>query len=219
MPHIAPLKREDLPEFEPMFTGTERVLGAVPNSFLTLGHKPRILAAFALLSGTIFNRYRGPISLKKVRFLRAFLKESKKATEIPPQLQQMVAYISSYAAGCRYCQAHTAESLHLMEVPDDKIQALPKYDTSGLFSDAERAALDFAFAASQVPNESTPQHFRALKEHFTDAQIVELVSVIALFGFLNRWNDTMATALEEVPRAFAENALSPGGWAVGKHAD
>ena len=46
---------------------------------------------------------------------------------------------------------------------------------------------------------------------------MELVGVISLFGYLNRWNDTMATELEGKPREFAEATLAGQGWAVGKH--
>ena len=56
-----------------------------------------------------------------------------------------------------------------------------------------------------------------LRQHFDEPQIVELVAVCALFGFLNRWNDTMSTELEEVPRAFAEQRLGDSGWHAGKH--
>ena len=48
--------------------------------------------------------------------------------------------------------------------------------------------------------------------------IVLLVGVIALFGFLNRWNDTMATPLEDTPLEFAETHLAAHGWEAGKHA-
>jgi hypothetical protein len=41
--------------------------------------------------------------------------------------------------------------------------------------------------------------------------------VIALFGFLNRWNDTMATPLEDEPIAVGERYLKRGGWTAGKH--
>jgi hypothetical protein len=57
----------------------------------------------------------------------------------------------------------------------------------------------------------------ALKEHFSDKQCVEIVAVISLFGFLNRWNDTMATTLEDKPRAFAAETIAGAGWDVGKH--
>ncbi|MDZ7727690.1 MAG: hypothetical protein U5Q44_05530 [Dehalococcoidia bacterium] len=45
------------------------------------------------------------------------------------------------------------------------------------------------------------------------------MGVISLFGWLNRWNDTMATDLEEEPLAFAQEHLGGAGWAAGKHAD
>jgi hypothetical protein len=46
---------------------------------------------------------------------------------------------------------------------------------------------------------------------------VEIVGVIAMFGFLNRWNDTLATPLEDEPVATAEKYLASNGWCVAKH--
>ncbi|MCC5874095.1 MAG: hypothetical protein JJU22_16965 [Gammaproteobacteria bacterium] len=85
-------------------------------------------------------------------------------------------------------------------------------------SDAERAALALAFAAGSVPNESDQQHFAALREHFREQQIIQLVAVIALFGFLNRWNDILAIALESQPQDFAADNLAALQWTSGKHA-
>jgi alkylhydroperoxidase family enzyme len=67
-----------------------------------------------------------------------------------------------------------------------------------LFSDSERAALRVAQGAAQVPNAVTDADFAELKGHYTDAQIVD-IAVISLFGFLNRFDDTMATELEASP--------------------
>ena len=69
-----------------------------------------------------------------------------------------------------------------------------------------------------MPNQAGPGHFEALREHFSEEAIVELVAVVSLFGWLNRWNDTMATELEGGPLAFASEHLAPGGWRVGDHA-
>ncbi|NOX50709.1 MAG: carboxymuconolactone decarboxylase family protein, partial [Gammaproteobacteria bacterium] len=80
-----------------------------------------------------------------------------------------------------------------------------------------RALIAIALAAGQVPNETNAQHFQALKEHFDERQIVQIVAVISMFGFLNRWNDTMATELENKPMEFAQSVLAQGGWNVGKH--
>ena len=70
----------------------------------------------------------------------------------------------------------------------------------------------------RVPNATTPEHFADLRQHFSDAEIVEIVATISLFGWLNRWNDTMATELEEEPTTFASGALASHGWEPGKHA-
>ena len=46
----------------------------------------------------------------------------------------------------------------------------------------------------------------------SDDQIIDIVSVISMFGFLNRWNDTLGTRLEDVPKSFVEEKLKPLGW-------
>ena len=74
-----------------------------------------------------------------------------------------------------------------------------EYQTSPLYSPAERVTLDFAMAAASVPNAVTDDMFAELRKHWTEEQIVEIVGVISLFGFLNRWNDTMGTPLEMSP--------------------
>jgi alkylhydroperoxidase family enzyme len=97
-------------------------------------------------------------------------------------------------------------------------EALWEYETSPQFSAAERAALRVAQGAAQVPNAVTDEDFGELKRHYSDAQIVDIVAVIALFGFLNRFNDTMATELESSPIEAGKRFLAQKGWTVGKHA-
>jgi alkylhydroperoxidase family enzyme len=105
----------------------------------------------------------------------------------------------------------------LRGVPEDKLADLWDYPTSPLFSDAERAALDFALAAGSVPNAVTADHFARLRRHWTEEQIVEILAAVCLYGFLNRWNDSMATELEETPRRIGERYLAEVGWDGGKH--
>ena len=80
------------------------------------------------------------------------------------------------------------------------------------FSKKEKCVLDLAFASGKVPNESKKEHFDKLKNYFNPSQITIIVSVISLFGFLNRWNDTFGTQMENVPRDFVKNELIPKGW-------
>ncbi len=194
MPRIPPLPRDALADFEPFFEMVDQGMGFVPESMLTMGRSPALLQAFAGLSGTILAVGR-----------------------LEPGLKSLVSYVTSRAAGCRYCQAHTSHTAHRNGVDEAKIQAAFEYETSPLFSEKERAALRVAHYAGLAPNAVEDEHFDELRRHFDDDEIVELVSVIALFGFLNRWNDTMATTLEASPRAFGEKVLAEGGWEAGKH--
>jgi alkylhydroperoxidase family enzyme len=113
--------------------------------------------------------------------------------------------------------AHTAGGALHFGVADKKLADVWNYQTSPLYSAAERATLDFALAAASGPNAVTDEMFAEMRKHWSEEQIVEIVGVISVFGFLNRWNDTMATPLEDEPIEVAEKYLASGGWTVGKH--
>jgi len=196
MPHIAPVKSEEIPEqLKPMFEMASGAMGFLPNSMPTMAHWPELSATF------------GPMAMTILR-----------TGELDMGLKQMIAAVVSGAAGCRYCQAHTTHAAtHSAGVDEAKIAQIWTYQQSDLFTDAERAALDLALAAGQVPNAASDAHFATLKRHFSDRQIIEIVAVISLFGFLNRWNDTLATELEEEPFSFASSLFSPNDWAASKH--
>lgn len=72
-----------------------------------------------------------------------------------------------------------------------------EYESSPLFDEAERAALRFAQAAVSIPNMVTDEDFETLRQFYDDEEIVEILLVICLSGFLTRWNLTMATELED----------------------
>ena len=78
MTHLPPLRREDLPQYESMFSTMEAHAGFVPNAFLTMARRPGMLDA---LQGLIQQVFTGSVS-----------RETK----------SLVALMSSYGAGCRY---------------------------------------------------------------------------------------------------------------------
>ncbi|MGH7820900.1 MAG: carboxymuconolactone decarboxylase family protein [Candidatus Binatia bacterium] len=195
MPNVSPLGRAELAEFEPLFQMIEAQMGFVPNSLFLMGRRPEILRAFAMVVGSVL----GPGA-------------------VDPGLKQLVAHIASTASGCRYCQAHTASNAGRLGVSGEKIATAWEFERSPLFTDAERAALRLARDAAVVPNATTPAHFDDLRPHFDEDAIIEIVAVIALFGWLNRWNDTLATSLEDEPLGFAAAHLGRRGWSPGKHA-
>ena len=195
MAHLPPAPQDKLDAAADALALAAAVMGFEPNSLKIMAHRPEILNGFLVLSAAIL----GP--------------EAK----LDAGLRQMIAHIASAAAGCSYCQAHTAHGAAHRGVSEEKIDALWSYETSALFSDAERAALALAQAAASVPNRAEQAHFDALDGHFSSAEQSEIVAVISLFGFLNRWNDTLATPLEDSPLAFAEAHLAPNGWKSERH--
>lgn len=196
MTRVTPLDRKDLPELdEKFFKPYEASRGYVPNSNLVMARRPKLLAAFRALNAAIFND----------------------ENTVPAGVLAMVGNIASQAAGCLYCVAHTANNAGVRGVEADKVAALWEYETSPLFSDAERAALKFAQAAASVPNMVTDADVDAVKVHYGEDGVVEILAVVSFYGFLNRWNDSLATELEETAFDKASKTLAPTDWDAGKH--
>lgn len=194
-PRIKPLPPEHSPELKEQFESMRRNLGFIPNSILIMQRKPKLAKALAQMTAAIW----------------------APEGEVDRGFKRIIAHVASRAAGCQYCMAHTAGGALHFGVEDKKLAAVWDYQTSPLYSEAERVTLDFALAAAAVPNEVTDEMFAELRKHWTEDQIVEIVGVISVFGFLNRWNDTMATPLEGEPIDVGEKYLARGGWTVGKH--
>lgn len=195
MSRVKPLSIEEIRargiDVEPFL----RDFAELPNSIPTLAYRPDILkATLALWQATMH------------------------AGSVPAALKYMVGYIASMSAGCRYCSAHTAANAHGSGVSEEKMRAIWEFDRSALFAESERAALNFARNAGLSPNAVEATDIAAMRVHFSEEQIIELLAVVALYGFFNRWNDSLATRLESAPRAFGEANLGGHGWEVGKHA-
>ena len=98
------------------------------------------------------------------------------------------------------------------------MQAAWQFETSPAFREAERVLLRLARDAANVPNLVDDRHRVELAVHHAEVVIAEAVAVIALFGFLNRWNDRMGTTLEDMPASAAQVSIASLGWNAGKHA-
>lgn len=186
MARIEPLKVDQLTEEARQdLAYSEKLMGFIPNDVLTMARWPEFLKATKHLVDVVYA-----------------------PGELDPSLKRMIATVVSSAAGCVYCQAHTSHGAVKMAGADaEKVEKVWEFETSPLFSDAERAALSLAMGAGSQPNGATDAHFDELKRHFSQTQIMEIMGMIALFGLLNRWNDTLQTELEPVPLSFAKENL------------
>ena len=171
-------------------------LGYCPNSVLTMQRRPAIAQAFINLNKAVMDNQAG----------------------VSSELKRLIGYVTSRVAGCQYCQAHTIRAAQRYGGSDERLEAVWDFRSSPLFTDAERAALEFGIAASSVPNAVDDEIASNLREHWDDGEIVEILGVVALFGYLNRWNDSMGTTLEDPAAADGDRYLASQGWSRGKHA-
>ena len=194
-PLVTPKSGDSDPELQQLIEFYEETLGFCPNSVKTMHHRPRIAYAF-------------------IEMNKAVMENKGRVTSA---LKRMIAYISSNAAGCRYCQAHAIRAAERYGAEQEKLNNIWDYKTHPAFSEAERAALDFAFAASIIPNSVDDQIAENLRKYWDEGEIVEITGVVALFGYLNRWNDSMGTEIESGAIESGQQLLSKKGWNSGKH--
>ena len=180
MSRVPPVAPSTILELAPLLEQAERAMGYLPNDVLSLCHWPELLQSLGGLVHTVLQ-----------------------TGEVHPTLKRLIGIISSRTQGCTYCTAHSSYGANQLGVDAEKIAAVFEFETSPLFTDAERAVLRVAWHGALQPNAVTDEDFEALKAHFSDREIVEIVAVLSLYGFLNRWNGTLNTELETLPAAFA----------------
>ena len=195
MPLIKPLSKIEDKETQELVTFFNETLGFCPNSVLTMQKKPHLAQAFVNLNKAVMDN----------------------AGSISSEFKRIIAYISSNTAGCRYCQAHTIRAAERYGGKKDRLEQAWDFENSSLFSEAEKVALRFTIAASSVPVSTSQELEELLQHHWNETDILEIMSVIALFGYLNRWNDVMGTSLEKDAKDSAESLLQ-NQWDIGKHA-
>jgi uncharacterized peroxidase-related enzyme len=195
MPLVTPLSTDHDPETRKLARFFNETLGFCPNSVLTMQRRPAISRAF--------------INLNK-----AVMANEGRVTSA---LKRMIAWVSSNASGCRYCQAHAIRAAERYGAEKEQLDNIWNYQTHPAFSASERVALDFALAASGVPNTVDDGLRERLYEHWDEGEIVEMLGVISLFGYLNRWNDSMATSLESGAVESGLKYLGKHGWTEGNH--
>jgi alkylhydroperoxidase family enzyme len=193
MSRIAPLSPEELAARGVDVSPFLKDFAELPGSVATLGYRPDILQGTLVLWQAVMG-----------------------AGTLSPELKYLAGYLASMSAGCRYCSAHTASNA-AQGAGAERVAAVWEYEHSPLFSDGERAALRFAQLAGQSPSGVEDADVAALKLHYSDVEIVELLAVVSLYGFFNRWNDSLAIPLEATPLKFAQANLEAHGWEAGNH--
>lgn len=195
MPLVQPLSADANPDVKKLAEFFNETLGFCPNSVLTMQIRPEIARAFINMNMAVMENH----------------------GRVTSALKRMIAWVSSNATGCRYCQAHAIRAAERYGAEQEQLDNIWEYRTHAAFSDAERAALDFSLAASMVPNAVDENIKTALYKYWDEGEIVEMLGVISLFGYLNRWNDSMGTSIEDDAVESGKQYLGKHGWNKGKH--
>lgn len=194
-PLVKPLSQEASPEIIDLVKLYNETLGFCPNSVLTMQRRPAIATAFIELNKAVMDNQ----------------------GRVTSALKRLIAYISSHATGCQYCQAHAIRAAERYGSEQEQLDNIWEYRTHTAFSEAERAALDLSLAASAVPNAVNEELAERVRKYWDEGEIVEIMGVISLFGYLNRWNDSMATSIEKGAIESGEKLLNKTEWTGGKH--
>ena len=194
MPLVNPvdIKDEQVKELVNFFNET---LGFCPNSVLTMQRRPAIAKAFVELNMAVMENH----------------------GDLTSEFKRLIAFVASNTAGCRYCQAHTIRAAERYGSSRERLENVWDFENQNCFSDKEKAALRFAQEASMVPVNVAEETENQLHVYWSNDDIVEIMGVIALFGYLNRWNDAMATSLEGDANTSGQDLLKGISWEPGKH--
>jgi uncharacterized peroxidase-related enzyme len=194
-PLVLPAVEHDDTELQKLIEFYNETLGFCPNSVKTMYHRPHIAYAFIEMNKAVMENH----------------------GSVTSALKRLIGYISSNTAGCRYCQAHTIRAAERYGAEADKLANIWEFRSHPAFSEKERVALEFAMLSSTIPNSVDDDIAERMREHWTDGEVVEILGVIALFGFLNRWNDSMGTEIEGGAGESGDKLLRSRGWTRGKH--
>ncbi len=197
MARLEPLSLDQVDGLEAVQETYERTLGFVPNGLRIMARRPQIVKGFIALRRAVLDPASGTV---------------------PAELKNLCAHLASRTHGCLYCQAHALQGASRSGAEQERLEAVWGFRTSDLFSEAEKAALEFAVKAASVPNGVSDDDIERMLQHWDEGQVVEILAAVSLYGFLNRFNDSLATPLEADSAVFAEETIGDQGWERGKHA-
>ncbi|MCI4646377.1 MAG: carboxymuconolactone decarboxylase family protein [Hyphomonadaceae bacterium] len=194
MSRLEPLPLESLGELQMTLETFKKRMGFIANSGRIMARRPKIVFALGDLA-------------------RAVLEDG----EVSIGLKSCLAEVISWKSGSRYCQAHFANNSIRAGVSPEKFAELWNFEESEHYTEAERSVLRFAQNTAEIPNAVTDEDVVDLQKHWTDGQIVEILATACYVAFLNRWNDSLATKLEDLPKEAAEEHLKDTDWSAGQH--
>jgi AhpD family alkylhydroperoxidase len=179
---ISPKPPDKCPWYlRPFFWNQRRKYGSVLDSALLWARAPRVFLGVAFLYGMI----------------------DRKNSPLDPILRSLVTVRVSQLNGCRFCVDINSATLLKRGVPIDKVQALNAWQSSGLFSERERVALEYTEAVTLRSDAIDEDLMNRLKRQFDEDAIVELTALIAFQNLSSKFNSALGVPAQgfcQMPR-------------------
>jgi AhpD family alkylhydroperoxidase len=143
---------------------SRRRFGTVPLPLVPLGHHPRLLCGS------------GAMELAHVG-----------SHEVGERLKDLAMTKVALMVGCEWCIDYGSALLQRHGVDEETIRELPRWRESTAFAPLERLVIEYAEELTRTPAEASDELFARLREHFDDAQLVELTTAITYEGHRSRF--------------------------------
>ena len=111
----------------------------------------------------------------------------RKGKSVDDRIKNLVELKGAQMIGCEFCVDLGSQICRNSGLSDEELIALARYQSSALFTDREKAALDYAVAVMRTPVEVTDELFARMRAHFDDRQLVEITALLTLVN-LDRFN-------------------------------
>ena len=139
----------------------------------------------------------------------------RKGKSVDDRIKNLVELKGAQMIGCEFCVDLGSQICRNSGLSDEELIALARYQSSTLFTDREKAALDYAVAVMRTPVEVTDELFARMRAHFDDRHLVEITALLTLVN-LDRFNAAFgigsagfSDGLVCVPPDRPEPAVSP----------
>lgn len=155
------------------------LLGRVPNFYRTISHAPWMAMLLLPFNAAVQRQWPG--------------------SRLPGRIKELVVIKTSHVNGCRYCYAHNTALGQAAGITHEEVIEISGNDylQSMTLSEREKTAVQWAEAVTQNTAAKRDDLFAAMKRLFTDAEIVELTFVSAMFNMINRLNDSLQLPIEQ----------------------
>jgi AhpD family alkylhydroperoxidase len=181
MSRIPPRKARG-PFLRATYAESKRQVGQVPEPVAIKGHTPLLLAGYS-----------------------AFELATQRSKRVDAHIKELAEIKAAALVGCEWCLDIGAMIADRSGIPAEKVREINRHRESEHFTELERLVLDYTEAMTRTPVEVSDELVAQLREHFDDAQLVELTSVIALENYRARFN----WALGIEAQGFADGAACP----------